>query len=154
PGYEDLREADDLAVSRDNALRRVMNAPFDLVNGPLFRFYLLRTMDNEWVFCYVMHHIISDGWSVGDMIRGGMALYDACPNGSEHALAPLRIQYKDYAVWQQTQQDAVQENTRRAYWLEQFRGELPVPRLPADKPRPVAKTYNGGMIHLEIDELL
>jgi hypothetical protein len=89
-----------------------------------------------------MHHIISDGWSMGVLIKELLHLY-----ADNIRLPALAVQYKDYAVWQQSQAD----DTAKAYWQQQFSGELPVLELSADKPRPAVKTYHGGMVQKTID---
>ncbi|NIG57756.1 condensation domain-containing protein, partial [Chitinophaga sp. Cy-1792] len=115
--------------------------PFDLSAGPLLRAAVTEVSAGEWVFVYVMHHIISDGWSMGVLIKELLHIYhDNSP------LPVLPLQYKDYAVWQQSGSAAMSQ----AYWLEQFSGELPVLELPADKPRPAVKTYHGGLVQKQL----
>ncbi|NIG57755.1 non-ribosomal peptide synthetase, partial [Chitinophaga sp. Cy-1792] len=115
--------------------------PFDLSAGPLLRAAVGEVSAGEWVFVYVMHHIISDGWSMGVLIKELLHIYhDNSP------LPVLPLQYKDYAVWQQSGSDTMSQ----AYWLEQFSGELPVLELPADKPRPAVKTYHGGLVQKQL----
>jgi tyrocidine synthetase-3 len=115
--------------------------PFNLAEGPLLRAALYRLADNNWVFTYVMHHIISDGLSMNVLIKELLELY----NGDNN-LAPLRIQYKDYACWQQQQLTGEGFQAHRSYWMEQFAGQLPVLNLVGDRPRPAIKTYAGGRV--------
>lgn len=114
--------------------------PFDLERGPLLRASLYQLSTEKWVFVYVMHHIISDGWSMGVVVKELLMLYQAT------ALQPLRIQYKDYAAWQRSQLSDGVLRQQKNYWLQQLSGKLPVLELPLDKPRPAVKTYNGGII--------
>jgi tyrocidine synthetase-3 len=125
--------------------------PFDLSAGPLLRASLYRIEDGKWVFSYVMHHIISDGWSMNILIRELLQFYNAHAKGQGNPLEPLRIQYKDYAAWQQQQLNGENLETHKQYWLKQFEGELPVLELPASRPRPAAKTYNGKHTHLTLN---
>ncbi len=90
-----------------------------------------------------MSHIISDGWSVGVMIREFCQMYDAFPEGRESPLRPLRIQYRDYAVWQRHLLESDEIRTHREYWHEKLSGEIPVLDFPGDYPRPPVQTFNG-----------
>jgi len=128
-----------------------LTQPFNLSEGPLLRAGLYQTDDNKWIFSYVMHHIISDGWSMEVLIRELLALYHAYQEGKEILLPPLRIQYKDYAVWQQQQLDGPRSLTHKNYWLEQLSGELPLLEMPVDKIRPAIKTYNGAALNSRLD---
>ncbi|MBX3253272.1 MAG: amino acid adenylation domain-containing protein [Chitinophagaceae bacterium] len=119
---------------------------FDLSSGPLIRSVLYRIEDRKWVFVYVMHHIISDAWSTGLLIRELVALYNAYKNEQQDPLLPLRIQYKDYAVWEQEQLKGAVLEDHKQYWLKHLEGELPVLDFPGDRPRPATKTYRGGII--------
>lgn len=120
--------------------------PFDLFTGPLIRSFLIKTGDRKWVFCYIIHHIVGDGWSMHILSNELCRLYNACKAGEENPLQPLRIQYKDYAVWQLDQLKGKDLLKQKAYWLKQLEGELPVLELKYDRPRPVVKTYNGDVV--------
>ncbi|WP_260319850.1 condensation domain-containing protein, partial [Pedobacter cryoconitis] len=120
--------------------------PFDLEAGPLVRAGLYQLENHKWLFTYVMHHIISDGWSMGILIKELIQLYNAYTREEIPVLASLGIQYKDYAAWQQEQLTGENLKPHRDYWLQQFTGELPVMQLPGDQVRPLIKTYNGNVI--------
>ncbi|WP_160715571.1 non-ribosomal peptide synthetase [Chitinophaga solisilvae] len=122
-------------------LQQEFARPFDLSEGPLLRVTLYRVAADKWIFCYVMHHIISDGWSMNVLIRELLHYY----NGGQ-PLTPLRIQYRDYAAWQRRQLEGEQLKHYRAYWMQQFSGELPLLNLPGDQPRPPVKTYAGNRV--------
>ncbi|SKA48563.1 Condensation domain-containing protein, partial [Chitinophaga eiseniae] len=92
-------------------------APFALNEGPLLRVALCQIAVDKWVFSYVMHHIISDGWSMGVFFNDLLRLYNGFTGGGE-ALPPLRIQYKDYASWQRSRLTGT--GTGKAYWQEVF----------------------------------
>src|SRR5258708_17911908 len=132
------------------AIEQEVTKPFDLAAGPLLRATLWRVGESKWIFVFVMHHIIGDGWAMDILIRGLMALYNAHKRGDSSPLTPSRIQYRDYACWQQEQSrgDAYQRD--KAWWLQQFEGEIPVRDLPADRMRPPVKTYRGGVVNRQI----
>ena len=125
---------------------------FDLEQGPLIRCTLLKESDNSYVWVLVMHHIVSDGWSMGVLHREWSELYNAALENRAANLPELSIQYKDYAAWHNAQLQSEEINTHKNYWLEQFKGELPVLELPSDKPRPKVMTYNGASVYRELDK--
>ncbi|WP_019419590.1 non-ribosomal peptide synthetase, partial [Paenibacillus sp. OSY-SE] len=127
---------------------RAFICPFDLGQAPLLRTTVIRLGEERHLLLFDMHHIISDGMSMNIFIEEFMKLYA----GEE--LEPLRLQYKDYAVWQReyTQMPAYHE--LEAYWLEQFAGELPVLSLPADHPRQVVRSFEGGQVDFELESEL
>ncbi|AMP99732.1 Nonribosomal peptide synthetase [Pedobacter cryoconitis] len=118
---------------------------FDLEKGPLIRAGLYQISEQRWIFSFVMHHIISDGWSMGILIRELLQLYHSYLNGLGNPLVPLRIQYKDYAAWQQEQLNGTSLEGHRSYWLEQLSGELPVLDLEGDQKRKSVRSYAGGV---------
>ncbi|NSL90997.1 amino acid adenylation domain-containing protein [Chitinophaga sp. Mgbs1] len=136
--------------SQEERLRELVQEnyarPFNLSTGPLLRANLFQLSDNKWVFVYAMHHIISDDWSVGILNRELMVNYNAFLKGDTDPLPPLRIQYRDYAAWQQQQLTNDALNIHKNYWKLCFEGELPVLNLPGDYPRPPVKTYAGGIV--------
>lgn len=117
---------------------------FDLENGPLLRVNLYQLSDSQWILSYVMHHIISDGWSMGILIKELFELYAS--KGDHRNLLPLSIQYKDYANWQAEQLTSDALQVHKNYWINKFSGELPVLELPTDKSRPQIKTFNGRTV--------
>jgi amino acid adenylation domain-containing protein len=142
--YRDLRQAPNKDELAKELVQEIFVKPFNLATGPLIVGHLLQTDDNKSVFVYCMHHIISDGWSMGILINELFVLYNAKINGQPNPLPPLRIQYKDFAVWQQQQLGGDSLNEHKLYWMDQFKGELPVLDLPADNPRPVLQTFTGA----------
>ena len=124
--------------------------PFDLTRGPLFRFRLVRLAEEQHILLLTMHHIISDGWSLGVLGRELAALYQAYSTGQSSPLPELGIQYADFAVWQREwlQGEVLEKQLR--YWREQLGGELPVLELTTDRPRPPVQTYRGKAVDLEI----
>ncbi|WP_343674181.1 amino acid adenylation domain-containing protein [Chitinophaga sp.] len=144
--YDLCTEAEKDNLIKD-LIRQQLDTPFDLSSGPLLRALLIRTGENSWVFAYVMHHIISDGWSMGVMVRELMQVYQACLSDQPLLLPELPFQYKDYAVWQQARLNSTAMDRDKAYWLQQFAGAIPLPELPTDRPRPALKQYKGSVIH-------
>ncbi|HEX3731196.1 MAG TPA: amino acid adenylation domain-containing protein [Opitutaceae bacterium] len=117
--------------------------PFDLAVPPLLRGTLLRASPEDAVFVLTLHHLISDGWSSGVIIRDLAALYEAGAAGRPPALPPLEIQYADYAAWQARRLagPAAAASLRRR--IEALAG-VPVLNLPTDRPRPAAMSYRGA----------
>ena len=118
--------------------------PFDLSQAPLFRIKLVKMGINQHLLMFDMHHIISDGTSMGILIRELTEIYQ----GKE--LSPLRIQYKDYAVWQNEILKTEQLKSAENYWLERFQGELPILNLPLDYPRPALQSFEGDHLEFKI----
>jgi amino acid adenylation domain-containing protein len=121
-------------------------SPFNLATGPLLRAHIFRLGEQRHVFFFNMHHIINDGWSMEIFINEIFHLYNAFHKGEPAGLAPLRIQYKDYALWQSAQLQGAELEAHQSYWLRQFSGVIPVLELPADFERPAVQTYNGSII--------
>ncbi|MDH3276218.1 MAG: amino acid adenylation domain-containing protein, partial [Gammaproteobacteria bacterium] len=124
--------------------------PFDLSTGPLLRGRLLRLSDQEHVLLLTMHHIISDGWSLGVLFRELGACYAAFGEGEQPVLAELPIQYADFAVWQRDWLSGEQLEIQLAYWREKLEG-LSTLNLPTDRSRPAIQTYAGAYETLRLD---
>ncbi len=126
------------AANRGEALRREMNRqseyPFDLSDGPLLRVCLLCASEDEHVLFVVMHHIVSDGWSVDILLREFDALYRAFDAGQPSPLPELSIQYADYAVWQREWLRGEVIELQMEYWRQRLAGAAAL-QLPADFPR-------------------
>jgi len=152
--YYDLQQESNKESIAAQLVQAEFNTPFDLEAGPLFRTTLLQSGATEYVFAYTIHHIISDGWSMEVLVDEVLSLYNAYVKGEDNPLAPLSIQYKDYAAWQQEQLNGEAANTHKAYWLEKFSGELPVLNLPADHARPALLTSNGDVVKYSLDSSL
>jgi amino acid adenylation domain-containing protein len=120
--------------------------PFSLSKGPLARARLVRLSTDEHMLLLTMHHIVSDGWSIGILIRELAALYEAYSQGKESPLAELSIQYGDYAVWQRAYLQGRVLDEQLAYWRERLAGAPPLLELPTDRPRPSVKTFRGATV--------
>jgi NRPS condensation-like uncharacterized protein len=108
---ESAREAEIRRLAREEASYRL-----DLSRGPLFRAKLVRVGDNDHVVLATMHHIVSDGWSIGVLIREVAALYEAFSRGKPSPLAELPVQYADYAIWQRGWLQGEALDKQITYW--------------------------------------
>ncbi|WP_103071072.1 non-ribosomal peptide synthetase [Aquimarina sediminis] len=145
-GYEDYHQEKKPEILALNYIEEDSYKPFDLQNGPLLRVSLLQISNSECVLYYNMHHIISDGWSMDILSRDIIEYYNHFTKGTILDLPDLRIQYKDYAAWQLSQLKTETYKTHRKYWLDKFRGDLPVLNLSPYRQRPSLKTYNGKLL--------
>ncbi|AFZ17604.1 non-ribosomal peptide synthetase [Allocoleopsis franciscana] len=127
---------------------------FNLAKEPLVRATLLRLSDEEHVFLLTMHHIITDGWSMGVFLREFATLYAAFSTNQPSPLAELPIQYADFAVWQRDRFQGEVLSTQLNYWKQQLSGELPVLQLPADRPRPTVTTFTGAKQYFTFSKTL
>lgn len=120
--------------------------PFDLSQAPLLRAGLIELEQDRHVFMFDMHHIVSDGASMNIFVEELIQLYD----GKE--LTPLRIQYKDYTVWQQQAEQRARIKRQENYWLNVFHEELPRFELPKDFARPRIRSFEGKRYNFALDE--
>ncbi|MFK3774285.1 amino acid adenylation domain-containing protein [Pseudomonas sp. NPDC089406] len=132
------------AQARTALIERFVDAtlatPFDLRQGPLLRARLLQLGEHDQVLVLALHHIVADGWSMQVLVRELVALYQ----GQGAALAPLPIQYADYALWQRCWMEAGERERQLAYWTAQLAGEQPLLELPHDRPRPAVASQLGA----------
>jgi amino acid adenylation domain-containing protein len=148
---EAAREAEVQRLATQEARR-----PFDLTTGPLVRAMLLRLSPAAHVLLLSMHHIVSDGWSIGIFVRELATLYDAFAAGRPSPLPDLPIQYADFAAWQRQWLDGRAGDARRstdnkspladqlAYWKGHLAGAPIVLELPTDHPRPAIQSFRGA----------
>nr|WP_269671021.1 non-ribosomal peptide synthetase [Paenibacillus sp. 481] len=129
-----------------NKLARQFVRKFDLKQAPLLRIGIIELEPTRHLLLFDMHHIISDGASMSVFVQEFVQIYEGMQ------LSPLRIQYKDYAVWQQesyTQRE--RDDQQEAYWLDVFKGELPVLDMPTDYARPAVKNFAGDTFTFTLD---
>jgi amino acid adenylation domain-containing protein len=136
------------ASERETEVRRLVTTeaqrPFDLSQGPLVRGTVLRLNDEEHVGLLTMHHIVSDGWSTGILVRELATLYVAFCAGGSSPLPALPIQYADFAHWQRQWLQGEVLETQIAYWKEQLADAPALIDLPTDHPRPAVQTFRGA----------
>ncbi len=127
---------------------------FDLTQAPLLRGQLLQLRDTEYVLLVTMHHIASDGWSIGVLIRELAVLYEAFRAGKSSPLPALRIQYADFADWQRQWLQKEVLDTHLRYWKQQLAGAPPILELPTNRPRPAVQTFRGSTQFFEVSPSL
>jgi amino acid adenylation domain-containing protein/FkbH-like protein len=138
--YMEVKE-DKVSIIAKNFIR-----PFDLSVAPLLRVKLLCTSENQYVLLFDMHHIISDGVSMEILIKEFAQFYGL------KELPPLKIQYKDYSVWQQ---QLIKDNTmsdHEKYWIDKFSGEIPILNLPTDYIRPSMQQFEGDRVTFKLNK--
>jgi len=127
---------------------------FDLESGPLIKVNLLKLNPRHYVVLFNMHHIISDGWSAGVLIKDFIAHYQAYGQENLELLQPLKIQYKDYTIWQENQLKMSKLQGQGHYWLTQLT-PAPIPlNLPVDYPRPPVQSFQGQTLIHHLDSAL
>ncbi|WP_342417692.1 amino acid adenylation domain-containing protein [Paenibacillus sp. FSL R10-2782] len=146
PFHMELIHAHGADPKETDELVRGFVQPFDLGQAPLFRAGLIETEPEHYILLLDMHHIISDGTSINVLIQDFVRLYTG------DTLPPLRIQYKDYAAWQQEQQQHERYQEQERYWLNTFAGELPVLDIPTDYPRPAVRSFEGDVLEFTLDQ--
>ncbi|MEL5298650.1 amino acid adenylation domain-containing protein [Serratia nevei] len=147
----DLRGRQDAQSQARQLAQRLTEAPFDLTQGPLVRAALVRLADEEHLFLLTCHHIISDGWSTGILLRELGALYGALRRGDADPLPPLTLQYPDYAAWQRRYLTPERLAAQAQYWRETLSGAPALLTLPTDRPRPTVQSFSGGEVPIAID---
>ncbi|MFA6231850.1 MAG: amino acid adenylation domain-containing protein [Rhodanobacter sp.] len=130
---------------QDEALR-----PFDLACDIPLRAALLKVSEQEYVLLLTLHHIASDGWSRGVLVRELSALYAAYSRGLPVTLPALPVQYADYAIWQRgwLQGEVLQRQLQ--YWRAQLEGAPDMLQLPTDRPRPAVATFDGAVLFFDL----
>jgi amino acid adenylation domain-containing protein/FkbH-like protein len=147
-----LREAQDARVT--DLEREALAIPFDLSKGPLIRVNLIHLTDREHLLLIIMHHMISDGWSIGVLFRELCSLYTAFCQSMPNPLAPLPVQYSDYVRWQIQWLNDAELHSQMDYWKLQLQGAPELLTLPTDRPRPESRTYLGGTYSIVLDRKL
>ncbi|HEX4168339.1 MAG TPA: amino acid adenylation domain-containing protein [Bryobacteraceae bacterium] len=127
------------------------NQPFDLEHGPLIRGRLIQLEDDRYVLLLTMHHIVSDGWSMGVFTNEFSALYQAFHSGVPDPLPPLPLQYVDYALWQRQWMEGEVLQGQAQFWKENLAGAPPLLDVPRDHPRPAQQDFTGAFLPLELD---
>ncbi len=132
------------------AVMRFADTPFELDQAPLWRAGLLRATDGSERLVLVMHHIITDGWSLGVLVREIGLAYSALRSSRTPELPRLALDYAHYAHWQKEQAASEQATESIEYWRRRLAGLEPID-LPLDHPRPVRRSFAGAQVHTRID---
>jgi len=138
------------AAQIQRLVEQATQTPFNLTQPPLVRALLLPVKDDDFVFSLTLHHIITDAWSLGVLIREVSLLYRAFATGQSSPLPPLPIQYADYAIWQRQWLQGDRMMQQLAYWQQRLANAPTVLNLPTDRPRPPVQTVRGGLRSLRL----
>ena len=131
---------------------RETEQPFDLARGPLLRLALVKLSEEEHVLVLTMHHIISDGWSIGIVLRELVCHYNGIVTGSHFLLPELSVQYADFASWQRKHLQGLRLANELEFWREQLEGAPAVMNLPVDRPRAAVRSFRGARRPLTISK--
>lgn len=124
-------------------LRAEAVRPFDLGKAPLFRALLIKLAEDSYILWVAMHHIVSDGWSMGILLHESAVLYQSLVSGEPAPLPELSIEYVDFAMWQRRHLQGEILQKQVGYWQKQL-ADLTLLRLPADHPRPAIQSFRGA----------
>ncbi|QDT13170.1 non-ribosomal peptide synthetase [Planctomycetes bacterium K23_9] len=149
PLWIDFRYTAESHDQLDDRLRAASRQTFDLETGPLLRVVVYQVGAQEHILLLVMHHIVSDGWSMIVMLRELTAAYDAACRKETPALTPLPIQYADFAHWQSDRLTDSALDKQLAFWRNQLSDATDVLDLPTDRPRPAVQDFVGKTVPLE-----
>jgi amino acid adenylation domain-containing protein len=136
---EAICEAEVARLTSDEASR-----PFDLGVGPLLRLRLVRVKEQDCSLLLTLHHVVCDAWSTGIVVKEITAISDAFSGGQPSSLEELKIQYADFAAWEQSWLTGSVLESHLSYWKRQLQGNPPVLELPGDRPRQAMPTYRGA----------
>jgi amino acid adenylation domain-containing protein len=146
------------APERPDVARRLageaLAQPFDLERGPLLRVEILRFGPDDHVLVLSLHHIVSDAWSIGLLLREVATVYEAVRAGTSWQLPALPVQYRHFAAWQRERLASGSLDADLAYWREKLGRPLPESLLPADRPRPLLRTHHGWQERLTLSPAL
>ena len=148
----DLRRHRDAKADVNRLLAEEVNASFDLQEGPLIRGRLIRQSEDEHTLLITMHHIVSDGWSMGVFCSELSKLYSAFRRGEEDPLPELAIQYRDYAIWERQWLEKGVLAQQSDYWKKTLEGAPALIELPTDHARPAQQDYRGESEELALDQ--
>ncbi|BAT56840.1 condensation domain-containing protein (plasmid) [Nostoc sp. NIES-3756] len=150
----DIQELPEEAQEQEikNLVLQEAKQPFDLAQIPLFRVKILQLNSQEFVLVLVMHHIITDAWSIEILLKELITFYQAFSHQQPENLPTLPIQYADFAVWQRNYLTGKVLENHLDYWRKQIGKNLPELKLPTDYPRPEIPTYEGAKKTLVISQ--
>ncbi|MBI5804931.1 amino acid adenylation domain-containing protein [candidate division TA06 bacterium] len=140
---EDISGKPEKEVLRERIFEKFSCQTFDLSSSPLLRVKLIKLGDELYDLTFVMHHIISDGWSMEILQREFYQIYESIKQGREHGLEPLPVQYKDYAAWHNTMLESEKMQMALEHWRSVLSGNVPALELPRDNG-PAANGESAG----------
>ena len=146
----DLRDDPDPRAALDRLVRERSAERIDPAGLPVFRATLARLADDYLALLYVEHHVIHDGFSFATVVRELTALVRAFAARGDDPLPPLRAQYADFAAWQHTFATTPAGRRQLAYWARELADLPPPPRLPTDRPTPVARSFRGVSLRRDL----
>ena len=141
---QDLSWYEDRETQAREIVAAEVRQPFDLSNGPLFRVRVVQLEKEEHLLLFTMHHIITDAWSIGVLIREVVALYESSLNSTPSPLADLEIQYADFVLWQKEFLQGETLDHQVSYWKKQLAGAPTLLALPTDRPRSAVQSFRGA----------
>jgi hypothetical protein len=149
----DLRGGSEVEIrdETNRLMRMEAERPFDLTKDLLLRGSILRVSDDDFVVLLTMHHISSDPWSKGILIREISTIYDAIITGRKPPLCELPIQYRDFAQWQRQWLASASAEKQLAYWKRNLAGSQSLSPLQTDYPRPSDQKFTGATLPLAIN---
>ncbi|MBD2510596.1 non-ribosomal peptide synthase/polyketide synthase [Nostoc muscorum FACHB-395] len=137
-------------IAAQQLLQQQAIQPFDLANEALIRATLMILSETEQWLLVCMHHVVSDGWSIGVFVQELQALYNAYSQGQPSPLTPLPIQYADFALWQRQWLQGEVLKSQLSYWEQQLANAPTFLPLPTDRPRPAVQTFNGAYLEFAL----
>ncbi|WP_338925843.1 amino acid adenylation domain-containing protein [Mycetohabitans endofungorum] len=149
--WHDLRGVPDADMQLSRLSQEAAHAPFDLARGPLIHACGIQVADDEHVLVLTKHHIVSDGWSIGVLVRELSALYAASVGAQAAPLPPLAVQYPDYAAWQRQWLTGERLQAQSDYWRATLADAPVLLELPTDRPRPAQQSFAGAHVPVRID---
>jgi amino acid adenylation domain-containing protein len=150
----DLRRHPNPKKEMESLFAEEANGLFNLQTGPLARGHLVRESEDDYTLLITMHHIISDGWSMGIFCAELSALYAAFLQGEEDSLPELPVQYADYAVWERKWMEGEAPRWQGEYWKRALQNVPALLELPTDRIRPSQQDYRGEVEPLVLDQQL
>ncbi|WP_338927406.1 amino acid adenylation domain-containing protein (plasmid) [Mycetohabitans endofungorum] len=149
--WHDLRGVPDAQAQLARLSHEAAHAPFNLAQGPLIHACGIQVADDEHVMLLVQHHIVSDGWSIGVMVRELSTMYAASVGAQADPLPPLAVQYPDYAAWQRQWLTGERLQAQSDYWRATLADAPVLLELPTDRPRPAQQSFAGAQVPVHID---
>ncbi len=150
--FLDFSDRDDAVQTVDQRIEQDGLKAFDLTQGPMIRAMLFKVSSSDYRFYYIMHHIISDGWSLGVLANNVLNYYNSFCQNLTPDLSPLDIQYKDYASWQTRQLAENNFAEEKKYWMQIFSERVNGLELPNIGMRPKVKTHHGEVIEFYLSK--